>query len=392
MALADRLQYARERSGLTQSQAKDRTGIGDSSLSEFENGRREPSLAQLHALAQAYHRSISFFLAQEEPAPEVVLWRKRPGDPTEDIEGRFRQLCEQYHNLEVWCDDRARSALPSYNADSANFEYSDAESLAKKVRDDLQLGDRPGPVLLRVLEEVCGVKVFHLAFDPTGAAACALGESFGAAVLLNRKNVRWRRNHDLAHELFHLLTWSAFPKLPDSATPSAREEQLATCFAANLLMPPKVTRAAVGRRISEGMVSYPDLFDIAREFDVSVESLLWRLHILYGRGPDAKELTEQEIERARAFAPSLEDREKEEPPTWPHRYHDLAVKALRQGEISIGRFAEYLSITRQQAMKYIEQETPHPGYATIVRWVGQQAMKYTEQETSDGEEVRVAPA
>ena len=392
MALAQRLRYARECCGFTLAQVKERTGIGESSLSEFENEKREPRLSQLNALARTYRRALSFFLAEGEPRHEVVLWRERPANQRADVEGRFRLLCEQYHNLEVWCDDRARSALPSYNANSANFDYSDAESLAKKVRDDLQLGDRPGPVLLRVLEEVCGVKVFHLAFDPTGTAACALGESFGAAVLLNQKNVRWRRNHDLAHELFHLLTWNAFPRLPDSATPSAHEEQLATCFAANLLMPPEVTRAAVGRLITEGKISYPDLFDIAREFDVSVESLLWRLHILYGRGPDAKELTEQEIERARAFAPSLEDREQEEPPTWPHRYHDLAVKALRRGEISIGRFAEYLDISRQKAMKYIEQETPHPGYATIVRWVGQEAMKYIEQEKPDDEEVRVAPA
>jgi DNA-binding transcriptional regulator YiaG len=32
------------------------------------------------------------------------------------------------------------------------------------------------------------------------------------------------------------------------------------------------------------------------------------------------------------------------------------IKALRRGEISIGRFADYLGISRQQAMKYVEQE------------------------------------
>jgi len=358
MALADRLRYARERSGLTQSQAKDRTGIGDSSLSEFENGRREPRLAQLHALARAYHRSIAFFLAQEEPAPEVVLWRKRPGDPTEDIEGRFRQLCEQYHNLEVWCNETLQVRLPFYEGDAESLNYVRAEELAGIACNALNLGGRPGPALLTVLEEVCGVKIFHLRFQPIGTAACTFDEAFGPAVLLNSENVRWRRNHDLAHELFHLLTWKSLRTVHESNVPSDKEEKLATCFAVNLLMPADVARTAINSRLKDGRIAYTDLFDVAREFDVSAESLLWRIHFLYGKRPEDSEETSRQIESMRSAAGQFEEREKDSPPVWPARYYRLAVTALRRGDISIGRFAEYLGITRQEAMKYTEQEIP----------------------------------
>ncbi len=59
---------------------------------------------------------------------------------------------------------------------------------------------------------------------------------------------------------------------------------------------------------------------------------------------------------AKALAPMLEEREQTPPPAWPERYRALAIKALRHGAMSVGRFAEYLGISRQKAMRYVEQE------------------------------------
>lgn len=251
--------------------------------------------------------------------------------------------------------------LPQAEGNANAFGYPQAEALAKRVRNELQLGDHPGPVLLRVLEEVAGVKVFHLDFEPTGTAACAMSETFGAAILLNSANARWRRNHDLAHELFHLLTWNLFGRgthSPDyPAQPNEKEEKLRTSFARHLLMPVEATRLAINSRKQNDKVRFEDLFDVAREFDVSVESLLWHLHILYQRGPEQEARIKDDIEWAKALAPLFEDRTESPPLARPARFHALAVKALRRGEVSIGRFAEYLGISRREAMKYVEQET-----------------------------------
>ncbi|MEK6677653.1 MAG: XRE family transcriptional regulator [Planctomycetota bacterium] len=358
MTLSERLKHARRKAGITLREIEERTGIGQSSLSEYEAGKRAPRLVQLQALAEVYRRSISFFLAEGEPAPEVVLWRKRPDDAVAaDIEGKFLRLCEQYHNLEVWCVERRPCELPVVSGISADFNYREAEKLAYEVRAKLKLGDRPGQSLLPVLEEVCGVKLFHLSFEPSGTAASTVSGTFGSAVLLNANNVRWRRNFDLAHELFHLLTWSVFRTQDnsDGIVASEQEEKLATCFASNLLMPADVTRLAVNDAVKDDKIGFDDLFAIARQFDVSVEALLWRIHFLYRCDEDD---TRKDIERYQAFAPFWEEREKDEPPMRPARFVALAVKALQQGQLSQGRLAEYLGITRREAMSIAEQEAP----------------------------------
>jgi Zn-dependent peptidase ImmA (M78 family)/transcriptional regulator with XRE-family HTH domain len=356
MTLSERLKYARGRTGLTLKQVVERTGIGESSLSEFENGKRQPRLHQLQCLADAYRRSIAFLLGEGEIPREVVLWRERPDPATSsEIEAEFLKLCQQYHNLEVWCAERRPCALPEASGHPESFEYRDAERLAYQVRSELRLGDRPGRSLITVLDEVCGVKLFHLSFDPTGTAASAVSDTFGAAVLLNAKNVRWRRNFDLGHELFHLMTWNIFRSSDagDGVQASENEEKFATCFASHLLMPGDVTRLALNEVAKEGAITFSDVFKIARQFDVSVEALLWRIHFLYNRD---QEDTRRDIERYRKVGDVWEGRDHDEPPRRPARFEALARQALRQGQISQGRLAEYLGISRKQAMKIAEQE------------------------------------
>jgi Zn-dependent peptidase ImmA (M78 family)/transcriptional regulator with XRE-family HTH domain len=354
--VSQRLKSERKRIGLTLSEVAKRTGIGESSLSEFEHGHREPRLAQLQKLAELYRRSIAHFLDDAGPSPEIVLWRQKPEpNVATEIEAEFRQLCRQYHNLEVWCVERHPCQLPRAEGDAEAFTYPDAERLAYRVRSELCLGDRPGQSLFRVLEELCGVKLFYLSFEPSGTAASSVSEAFGAAVLLNAQNVRWRRNFDLAHELFHLLTWSIFrtPDTGDGIVASEREEKLATCFASNLLMPADATLLALQGAGRKGSILFADLFDIARQFDVSVEALLWRIHFLYKR---KEEETKEDIDRCKAMSAFLQDRECDGPPLRPARFVALAMKALRQGQVSQGRFAEYLGISRREAMKIAEQE------------------------------------
>ena len=148
--LAEKLIYARKRMNLKGHQVESETGIGPSSLSDFEKGKRMPSLSQLASLARVYNRSTTFFMDDSPIPQETVLWRKRPTDNAEDIETRFLRLCEQYSRLEVWCDDRVPDRLPkpARKIDS----YDGAELLADQVRQDLHLGKQPGGELLRELQ------------------------------------------------------------------------------------------------------------------------------------------------------------------------------------------------------------------------------------------------
>jgi Zn-dependent peptidase ImmA (M78 family)/DNA-binding XRE family transcriptional regulator len=354
--LAQRLKYARERAGLTQSEASARSEVGESSLSEFEHGKREPSVSQLAALATAYNRPMAFFLMSGPPPAEVVRWRKKP-KAAEAIEVLFLRLCEQYQNLESWCGATVATTLPAAEPPSRPFGRHDAEQLAIRVRRELELGACPGPALLNVLEEQCGVKVFHLDIEPQGTAASSQSAGFGNAVLLNKKNPKWRRNFDLAHELFHLLTWNfGQAKRPAGAVWSESDEKLADEFAACLLMPADAVLEAVGHRLQDRKLPLVGLFEIARQFDVSVEALTWRIHRVYGGKPKDKPRTEAMIERARAAATLFEERTQDDPPQRPARFVALALKALRGGDLSVGRFAEYVGTTRQRALEIPDQE------------------------------------
>lgn len=357
MSLSERLRQARSWMNLTLQEVAERTGIGVSTLSEFENGHREPRLFQLKQLADLYLRPISFFLEEGPVTAQVVLWRKRPETPrAEWLQGQLLRLAEQYHHLELLCDAYEPYNLSFSTGSADRFGYHDAEKLAHQFRQQMGLGDRPGETLLRVLEEVCNIKVFHLEFEPSGTAACTWSESFGGAILLNAKNVRWRRNFDLAHELFHLLTWKTFRSSvtePSVEAPEG-EEKWATCFARHLLVPPEVLRIAVDKALAErgGNLTLPDLSEIARQFDVSIEVLVRHISFIYGKG---SEWANTVLDRFRASINFWDTRVSDVPPIRPARFCALAQQALRSGLLSTGKYAEYMEISRYEALQLVQQ-------------------------------------
>ena len=358
MALSERLKMARAALNLTLQAVEERMGIGVSTLSEFENGKREPRLLQLKQLADGYLRPVTFFLEDGPVASQFVLWRKKPESPrAEEVQARLVKLGEQYHHLELLCNAHEPCDLPFHGGPADRFSYAQAEKLAHQFRQLLGLGERPGQALLRVLEEVCKIKVFHLDFEPPGSAACMLNESFGAAVLLNARHVRWRRNFDLAHELFHLLTWKTFRSAGegDAVEASEMEEKFATCFARNLLVPPEILRVAVDETSAKqgGKLTFDDLFEIARQFDVSVEVIVRHISFVYGK---SAEWANTVLDQLRSQIGFWDNRVSDTPSALPLRFHALARQALRHGKLSTGKYAEYVGVSRREAMQIVEQD------------------------------------
>ena len=366
MPIGDRLKLARTAVNMTIAEVSKKTGIGESSLSDFENGKREPKVSQLAVLGEAYRRSLNFFLADGDVQEQPVLWRLRPGEQTPLIEREFLQLCEQYRLLEEWNNDFITPRVPKVEAGRNAFGYEDAADLARRVANELNLGDRPAFVLLRVLEEDCGIKIFHRRFSPTGTAACVKSEEIGWAILLNAGNSEARRNFDLAHELFHLLMWERFRGgAPNGIGVSPEhEERLADAFASSLLVPSEALRRAVERkRQSDGKLATADLAEIALQFGVSTEALMWRIHRVYNFGPSREAETKAIIlalqSRLKKVMPGTE--EIADMPPLPHRYQRLAIEALRKGEMSVGKFMAFMEISRREAMTYMEMEEYAPG-------------------------------
>src|SRR5262245_50096823 len=100
--LGEKLRLARNALTLKLEIVSERTGIGQSTLSEFENSKREPRLAQLKQLAEVYRRSVASFLDEAPLSIECVLWRQRPQSPSaEELQATLVDLAEKYCVLEA---------------------------------------------------------------------------------------------------------------------------------------------------------------------------------------------------------------------------------------------------------------------------------------------------
>ena len=332
MALHDRLRHARKSTGLTLEQVAGRVGMSVPSLSAYETGQREPSFAQLAKLAKVYHRPIDFFLSEGPLPTEAVIWQVKPPSPqAEELESQFLELARRFHSLEEWNGCVKSGGLPKFP-----IPAEPGAGLASRVRRTLGLGDHPGTSLLLELEYV-GVKIFHLPFEPRAASGSTVGEPFGPAVLLNSLASRRERTYTLAQQLFHLLAWGQFGEAD-----AQKAQALADRFTSCLLLPDEPVRLAVERRLRDGKMTFGELDAIAKSFDVPLAVFLRRLGELFGR-------------TLRAVA-SLGEEPPEPAPNRPERFVHLALMAYKNGKLALGRLADYLGISRQEAMRRFFQD------------------------------------
>ena len=141
------------------------------------------------------------------------------------------------------------------------------------------LGDVPAVRLGDVMERELGILVLMVdAHRGISGAACRLPEL--DTVLIARHEVEGRRHFDLAHELFHLLTWVAMP--PEHLEEAremggSRVEQLANNFAAAVLMPADMLARFGGWSELGQEALILRLNAVANELQVTASALKWRL-------------------------------------------------------------------------------------------------------------------
>lgn len=102
-------------------------------------------------------------------------------------------------------------------------------------------------------------------------------------ILINKNEPETRRYYNLAHELFHILTWDVMkPSHRESNSFEDREqnkriEQLADNFASGLLMPEESLNYFIDKQLINDT---KHLLDVAIELKVSPSALAYRLYNL----------------------------------------------------------------------------------------------------------------
>lgn len=332
-------------------------------LSSIESDKRELKAWELSKLAGIYKKPVAFFAESQNIVEEPrVLWRKA-FDSVEQvkIERDFLSYCKNYRRLLELTNETNNftNNLPIRTPDKQKLRlspYSYVEEIADECQKILNLGAKPAYSLVNILENSLGVKVFFVDLGNWGSAASTVHEN-GAAILVNSSEAPWRRNYNLAHEFFHLITWELFSEQEIYADGAEKSEieKWADAFASALLLPATELRKEFNKRLEDTRISFISLVEIAREFCVSIEALLWRLaNIGLLKRKDVSGCLEKGEIKDIDKKSRIRDWE-EKRIHISDRYISLSIKAYKMDKISKSKFAEYVNISFSQASNFLKK-------------------------------------
>jgi Zn-dependent peptidase ImmA (M78 family) len=223
--------------------------------------------------------------------------------------------------------------------------YEAAQDAAEEIRREWKMRDIPAEVLVDVIERELGARVLFVDApeDISGAAVHLPGL---LTILINRHESLGRRHFDIAHELFHLLTWDAMK--PDRVEPQEtprgkgnRVEKLADNFAGALLMPADVVHRRWDQR--GDMEIHDWLNSLATSLRVTSIALKWRMVVL---GLWSK--AEAEAVDDRRLAANGGHESVATPLLFGREFIARVHGAVEEGHLSLGKAVQLLGVTARE--------------------------------------------
>ena len=283
--IGSRLKAARERSGLTQQQLADAVGLRHrQTVASIESGERRLSASELIHIMPVLGVDLDYFTDPFRLVGEGQFSFRTSAGVEPQVLDRFEQRAGMW--IATYRELSREEGHPprwlGYKLNlSADSSFEDAQAAGEAAVEAWGLGPRPAKRLRSVMEDRLHVLVLHVDM-PLGVSGAASRVPGLNCALINRQESAGRRNFDLAHELFHLLTWDALP--PERATVVNRRgrgkqwrvEKLAENFAAALLMPAPVLKPAWDSAADAGDM-HDRINKVASQFRVSSQACKWRL-------------------------------------------------------------------------------------------------------------------
>lgn len=345
--IGQRLKALREDKGLSQDDLARLFGFKDrQTVSAIETGERRVSADELVIAVEKLGASLDYFTDPFLLVGEGRFsWRQTNVGP--------QRLQAYERNAGRWIA-AFRSIAPQVGREAPllrralglnkGSRFEDAMEAGERFVAEFKLGDVPATRLTEVMEHDLGILVLNVdAFEGISGAACRLPEL--DAVLINRHEVVGRRHFDLAHELFHILTWDAMPPEHSEAaqeTGGNRIEQLANNFASAVLMPAAVLDG-FGEWAAVAADELPARLNAAADaLLVTASALKWRLVALGWLKPAAARAVPDTAlrnnGRAAAEVPPP-------PPLFSKPFMEVIALAVDQGRVSARRAAGLVDLT-----------------------------------------------
>ena len=345
-----RLKMAREKAGLTQAQLAEKLGFKDrQTLAAIESGQRKLSAEELVRAIRVLNVDLDYLTDGFRLVGEGKFSWRADKNATENLLSAFEERAGRwiatYRRLGEIQGIKTTVLQPRLALNErSSFEEASADGEA--LGTEWGLGDTPALALERAIETNLGALVLYVdAPKGISGAACLLPGL--NTILINRNEPEGRRNYDLAHETFHLLTWEQMP--PEHKEPiegnhrgkgrHKRVEQLADNFAAALLMPERVLKVFWLAREKQDINVW--LNRTAAEFLVSAKALKWRLTNL---GWLSKS-DHFDINDAKLTANGRPRKEQSVPRIFCEPFVRRLHTALAKGQLSVRRAASLLETT-----------------------------------------------
>ena len=351
--IGTRLKALRQERSLSQDEMARLFGFKDrQTVSAIETGVRRVTAAELLLAVEKLRVPLDYFTDPFRLDGEASFsWRQSGVGRLElaEYERTAGRWVGAYRALSVQVGRRAPLMRQTLGLTKLS-RFEDAVDAGERFAAEFELGVVPARRLAAAMQDEFGILVLMVdAYLGISGAACRLTDL--DAVLVARGEVEGRRNFDLAHELFHILTWEAMP--PKHAEDAgdfggSRVEQLANNFAAAVLMPKGALESLGdwGRLDTDGLIAR--LNATADELGVSSSALRWRLAAL-------GELTHgkaRAIPEAALRNNGREDRSPP-PPLFSRPFLEVMAKAIDQGHVSIRRAAALVGLPIDDLEKLI---------------------------------------
>jgi XRE family transcriptional regulator, fatty acid utilization regulator len=284
LLIGKRLKLAREGSSRSQEDVAYALGLKDrQSVSAIEVGARRITPEELIKAADFLGRSLAYFTDPYVVAEKNAFSfraKAMDGVSLDEFSLQAERLISAQRRFRNLLGETASPHHQQLRDIGKNTPFPVASACGEQTARSWGLGAIPTHRLRETAEEKLGISIFYVDANPNvSGAACHLDD--GDVILINRQEPEGRRNFNIGHELFHLLTWDemppeAFDLDPQNGSPKkSRCEQLADCYANGLLMPPDTVRERWAQRQDQDFNAW--LHQHSVELLVSRAALYWRL-------------------------------------------------------------------------------------------------------------------
>ena len=344
-----RLRAAREWSGLTQQQLADAMGLRHrQTIAGIEAGDRRLKAREMIRAMQVLGVDLDYLTDPYRLVGEGQFCFRTTGAVDQRVLDRFEEQAGRwialYRELSREAGDPPRWLGYKLNL-NPHSSFEDAQAAGEAAADLWELGSRPADHLRSAMEERLHILVLYVD-TPSGISGAASRVPGLNCALVNRKESEGRRNFDLAHELFHLLTWDALP--PERTAPVDashrgkrwRVEKLADNFAGALLMPAENLKRTWEATSAVGDV-HERLNAVAGEMGISSPACKWRLRSLQLLSmADVEAIDDKLLGAKRGLVCWTSD-----PLPFGRRFVRCVASALDAGRLSVKRAAHLLDMS-----------------------------------------------